>query len=156
MTTVAALNARSRYASMSPAEKEARKAQMREYARAHRPPKKVRQRRIGASTSRKEWPQIRIIETKLSLASCADCDLPCEDWNHVMFAFDHLDPTIKLFSMAKASKVKGLTMEMLVAELDKCELVCHNCHAFRTYIERHHDHNPRTEPVSGPEPLFEL
>ena len=73
-----------------------------------------------------------------------------------MFAFDHLDPTVKLFTMAKAYKVKNLTMDMLVAEMAKCELVCHNCHAFRTYIERAHDQNPRTEHVSGPEPLFEL
>ncbi len=160
MTTVASFNARARYASMSPADKEARKAQMREYMKTYVPKNAQKKRKAAASSrpliNKRQWVLETVVTTKLSLASCVDCDLPCEDWNHVMFAFDHLDPTVKLFSLSKAYKVKNLTLEMLVNEMAKCELVCHNCHAFRTYIERAHDNNPRTEHVSGPEPLFEL
>lgn len=148
------LNARNRYNSLSPAAREARKEQMREYAKKHRRPK------IGFATrdnnkAKKVWVQVLIVETKLAIGACADCGLPCEDWNHVMFAFDHLVPKEKLFTMSKAYKVRGVTKEMLIAEMNKCELVCHNCHAFRTYIERHHDHNPRKEPAPTHLPLFE-
>jgi hypothetical protein len=154
MNQLANINARNRYNSLSPVAKEARKEQMREYARQHRRPK------IGFATrdgnkARVVWVQVLIVETKIAIGSCADCGLPCEDWNHVMFAFDHLVPREKLFSMSKAYKVRGVTKEMLIAEMEKCELVCHNCHAFRTYIERHHDYRPRLEPVSSPLPLFE-
>ena len=157
--SLANMNARSRYQTMTPVQKEARKAQMREYARNHRPaPKisKIGSRKKNASNSRREWSGVVIIERKLLIGSCLDCDLPCEEWNHVMFAFDHLDPSIKCFSMSKAAKIKGLTLEALNAEMDKCELVCHNCHAFRTYVERAHDQAPRLEPVAGLTPLFEL
>ena len=151
-----ALNARNRYNMMSPAQKEARKAQMREYAKAHRPVPNYQPRVRANSFSRKEWATLTIITKKLELASCTDCGLPCEEWNHVMFAFDHLDPALKLFSLSKAAKVKGLTMEMLVAEFDKCQLVCHNCHAYRTFVERHHDCHIKHDAISGPEPLFTL
>jgi hypothetical protein len=42
-------------------------------------------------------------------------------------AFHHLDPTQKDFGLAKS----GLTRswEKMKEELDKCILVCHNCHA---------------------------
>jgi hypothetical protein len=147
------LNARNRYNSLSPAAKEARKEQMREYAKKHRRPKVSRVR--GGNKARVVWAQVLIVETKIAIGACTDCGLPCEDWNHVMFAFDHLVPKDKLFSMSKAQKVFNLTKEILIAEMNKCELVCHNCHAFRTWIERHHDYKPRLEPVSSPLPLFE-
>jgi hypothetical protein len=147
------LNARNRYNSLSPAAKEARKQQMREYAKKHRRPKVSRVR--SGNKARVVWAQVLIVETKIAIGACTDCGLPCEDWNHVMFAFDHLVPKDKLFSMSKAQKVFNLTKEILIAEMNKCELVCHNCHAFRTYIERHHDYKPRLEPISSPLPLFE-
>ena len=147
------LNARRRYEALSPAAKEARKKQMREYAKKHRRPKVSRIR--SGNKARKVWVQVLIVETKIGIGACTDCGLPCEDWNHVMFAFDHLEPKEKLFSLSKAMKVCNITKEILIAEMNKCELVCHNCHAFRTYIERHHDNYPRLEPVSSPLPLFE-
>lgn len=39
--------------------------------------------------------------------------------------FHHLDPTVKEFHLGEA---RGLKIETLRAELDKCELVCRNCH----------------------------
>ena len=147
------LNARRRYDALSPADKEARKEQMREYSRKHRRPKVSPIR--GGNKARKVWVQVLIVETKIAIGGCTDCGLPCQDWNHVMFAFDHLVPKEKLFSLSKAQKVRNITKEILLAEINKCQLVCHNCHAFRTYIERHHDNNPRIEPVSSPLPLFE-
>ena len=48
--------------------------------------------------------------------------------------FDHLgDDKDKAVSSMAASPVK---LERLKAEIDKCEIVCANCHAVRTYQRR--------------------
>ena len=39
--------------------------------------------------------------------------------------FHHLDPTVKEFHLGEA---RGFNIEKLRAELDKCILVCRNCH----------------------------
>jgi hypothetical protein len=62
-----------------------------------------------------------------------------------MFAFDHLDPALKSFALSKAYQITGITKEQIDDEIAKCELVCHNCHAFRTWIERQHDQNERCD-----------
>jgi hypothetical protein len=79
-----------------------------------------------------------IDSVKVKLGKCVDCELPCEAWNVVMFAFDHLDPTVKSFSLSKAQQQKGCNQPLIDAEIAKCELVCHNCHAYRTWVERAH------------------
>ena len=40
--------------------------------------------------------------------------------------FHHTDPTVKEFHLGEA---RGRKVEVLRQELDKCELVCRNCHA---------------------------
>jgi len=70
-------------------------------------------------------------ETKRTLVDykggcCMDChnSFPLE-----CFHFDHRDPFTKLFDIgAKMNR----PMELLKAEVDKCDLVCANCHAIRT------------------------
>jgi len=81
-----------------------------------------------------------VTECKLELGHCHDCKLLCEDWNYCMFAFDHLDPKLKSFGLSNAYKVPGITKQMIVDEIAKCQLVCHNCHAFRTWVNRDHDY----------------
>ena len=98
---------------------------------------KLKGRRTGKV---KKTKQDYVNEVKVQIGACVDCGLPCEDWNVVMFAFDHLNPEQKLFGLSKAQKY---TYEEIDAEIAKCELVCHNCHAFRTWVERHHDNVAR-------------
>lgn len=66
---------------------------------------------------------------------CADCGgiFPptCMDW-------DHTDPSQKEFNIAKAVS-ELYTKEKIHAEIDKCELVCANCHRIRTAIQRGDD-----------------
>jgi hypothetical protein len=98
----------------------------------------------------------RYVDTvKVQKGSCADCGLLCEEWNVVMFAFDHLDPSQKSFALSKA---RAHTFEDIDTEIAKCELVCHNCHAFRTWIERHHDNlaHDNTEALNCRPTLFNL
>ncbi len=83
-----------------------------------------------------------IIEQKIALKECLDCGLVCEEWNHVMFAFDHIDPATKSFAISKA-RTSNVTLQMIMDEIKKCDLLCHNCHAFRTWVFRDHDVSKR-------------
>jgi hypothetical protein len=60
-------------------------------------------------------------------------DTPCTDCGNcyppIAMGFDHLPEFEKSFNITSGS-VKG--REVVLAELAKCELVCHNCHAIRT------------------------
>ena len=52
--------------------------------------------------------------------------------NHIMFCYDHLVRTTKIDTVAKLSYS---TIAKLEAEMLKCQLLCHNCHAMKTYEE---------------------
>ena len=68
---------------------------------------------------------------KFEAGHCADCLMEVQDWNHVMFAWDHQKQYEKLFNLSKASMY---SVQEIKDELLKCQLVCHNCHAMRTYV----------------------
>jgi hypothetical protein len=60
---------------------------------------------------------------------CVDCG---EDRNiPALYDFHHLDPSKKDFSIGKSA----LVFESLKKELDKCILLCSNCHRIRHYNE---------------------
>ena len=63
----------------------------------------------------------------LQESSCMDCK--CNDW--VVFEFDHRDPTEKVENVS-ALMGKG-KMAKMISEIKKCDVVCANCHARRTY-----------------------
>ncbi len=60
---------------------------------------------------------------------CADCGQNFPPW---VMDFDHRDPTTKSFALA-AGKALLKSREVLIAEIAKCDVVCANCHAIRTY-----------------------
>lgn len=66
---------------------------------------------------------------ELRRVPCADCGgiFP----PHVM-DFDHRDPSEKLFAIT-GGHAPLLSRQKLIAEIDKCDIVCANCHALRTY-----------------------
>lgn len=80
----------------------------------------------------KKYDHVR--DAKILAGQCADCGFPCDEVTHVCFAWDHIDPSTKSFSLSKSHLH---TWDEINAELAKCELVCHNCHAIRTYLEGH-------------------
>jgi hypothetical protein len=61
---------------------------------------------------------------------CTDCGIA---YPHYVMQFDHLRD--KLFDVSTAVTRK-LSVAKLLAEVAKCELVCANCHATRTYLRR--------------------
>jgi hypothetical protein len=84
---------------------------------------------------------------KIEIGECVDCGLICDEWTFLAFAFDHLDRTTKIAAISKmVHKPKKYPLHIIIAEIAKCELVCHCCHAFRTYLGDHHkDQNIRPE-----------
>ena len=65
-------------------------------------------------------------------SSCLDCGLNYPEAPYVVFEFHHRNPEKKLFSWDKArlySKTKRNT------ELEKCDLLCSNCHKVRHHKE---------------------
>lgn len=62
---------------------------------------------------------------------CADCAV---SYNFYVMQFDHVNGD-KEFNLAHAHK-KGWSDARVLSEIAKCEVVCANCHAERTYKRR--------------------
>ena len=134
---------------LTPAERERRLVNMRAYQKRRYKEIRLRQglmpgqrkARISQKLNNSRTAMLEyVVQCKLELGHCYDCQLSCEAWNYCMFAFDHLDPKLKSFGLSNAYKVPGITKQMIVDEIAKCQLVCHNCHAFRTWVNRDHDY----------------
>ena len=64
---------------------------------------------------------------------CADCNIAYPYW---IMQFDHIDGN-KLFTIGNSTSSRYTSVDNLIAEINKCEVVCANCHANRTYIRSH-------------------
>jgi hypothetical protein len=60
---------------------------------------------------------------------CADCGGVFSPW---VLDFDHRDPTKKAFNLM-SGRAMLMSRSRLMGELEKCDIVCANCHAARTY-----------------------
>ncbi len=61
---------------------------------------------------------------------CTDCGVKYQPW---IMHFDHLDATEKEKDVSKLAGNRAANKNRILAEIAKCELVCANCHADRTY-----------------------
>ena len=61
-------------------------------------------------------------------------DVPCMDcgvrYPPFVMDFDHRDPATKVRGVGS---MQTSSVEMLMAEIEKCDVVCSNCHRVRTY-----------------------
>jgi len=57
---------------------------------------------------------------------CVRCGSTCN------LHFDHIDPTTKVNSIARMSSMSQVKFD---AEIDKCQLLCENCHKMKTEAE---------------------
>ena|ERR1700744_1406476 len=64
----------------------------------------------------------------LCRSSCADCS---ED-DPIVLQFDHLPQYEKSFGIADAVSGSTRSWKLIQSEIDKCEIVCANCHIRRT------------------------
>jgi len=64
---------------------------------------------------------------------CKHCSLAYTSKNAIVFDFHHLDPTTKSFKLASKTNT---TPEKFMAEVNKCILLCSNCHRLLHENER--------------------
>lgn len=62
----------------------------------------------------------------LSKCKCADCG----ETNPIILEFDHINPQNKAHTIAKMLPTH--LWESILVEIEKCEVVCANCHKIRT------------------------
>lgn len=103
----------------------------REYAKAHY--SENRSTYIGGRVTRHRTERAEVVAliAQAKAKPCADCGVQYPA--HVM-QFDHVRGT-KHFGIANAVNV-GPSRARLLAEIEKCEVVCANCHAERTWVRR--------------------
>jgi hypothetical protein len=80
---------------------------------------------------RNRWRHKADLLDQIRSVSCMDCGgrfAPCA------MEFDHRDPGEKLFAVSQ--RIANLGWERLKAEVDKCDIVCTNCHRLRTFERR--------------------
>lgn len=74
--------------------------------------------------------------------SCAECGE--DDFSELQF--DHIDPSTKVFTIAHGwSRKKQIVYE----ELDKCQLLCRNCHEEKTIEDLGHQQELRNVSRAG-------
>lgn len=68
-------------------------------------------------------------------------DKPCTDcggrFPAVCMDFDHRDPSEKFLAVS-VMVVRGISLKRILAEIDKCDLVCANCHRVRSEKRGHY------------------
>lgn len=94
-------------------------------------------RRKQCQSCRTKWKQNRRLDRKAELVEfygniCLDCGYSGPSF---MFDFDHNNPEEKEFEISTGIS-KWYSMEVLIQEADKCDLLCANCHRLRTHKQR--------------------
>ena len=81
-------------------------------------------RQRAERNKKKDW----ITQYKLENSVCTDCKI---SYPPQILDFDHLKD--KKFSIS-GKGVKDNTLDAIIKEIEKCEIVCANCHRHRTYM----------------------
>lgn len=61
---------------------------------------------------------------------CADCNGLFSPWQ---MDFDHRDSTTKIDDISALCLIKRASVKIILEEIQKCDLVCANCHRDRTH-----------------------
>ena len=83
----------------------------------------------------REWRRTKRSKSKDFLlqfkqSPCTDCGIRYDPW---IMEFDHLHDKVACIS---SLSFRGYSFSTLLKEIGKCEVVCANCHANRTYLRR--------------------
>lgn len=79
-----------------------------------------------------------------SNAGCSDCGIT----DHRVLEFDHLPGKGKTAGVGEAA-LRGWSQERLLREIERCEVVCSNCHRIRTWERRQSEASGGTEDTPG-------
>lgn len=88
--------------------------------------------KIKAKNLKYYRPRERLI-TQVKSVPCMDCK---RQYPAYVMDLDHRDRTTKLFGIGNGH---GRNMEILIAEIAKCDVVCSNCHRERTFGGRENE-----------------
>lgn len=91
---------------------------------------KIRQLPLAKKRKQKYLDERKEILTKLKNKPCADCNKFYPPW---VMDFDHRDGKTKLGSVSFLTFRKLLKFDKILEEIEKCDLVCANCHRERTH-----------------------
>ena len=72
---------------------------------------------------------------RIKMQPCMDCGIQYNPWQ---MHFDHRDPSTKVRNVAAMVCGGNRTTTRIDEEIAKCDLVCANCHADRTYKKKHY------------------
>jgi len=85
--------------------------------------------RLRKAQNKKRGLLRRAIQEAKTDVPCADCK---EVFPYYVMDFDHRPGVKKEFTIGTTSN--ATSMEALIAEMAKCDIVCANCHRHRTFI----------------------
>ena len=89
---------------------------------------KAKQRKAQAEAQSRKRNRVReYIRDQKDNKPCMDCD---QVFRYYVLQHDHRDPSGKVDSINRLAR--GANMTAVKAEIEKCDLVCANCHAERT------------------------
>ena len=74
------------------------------------------------------WKRRKIQAIQYKGSKCIDCNISYPNANPVIFDFHHLDPSQKDYDW---NKLRLMSLDKIKKELDKCVLLCSNCHRVR-------------------------
>jgi len=112
-------------------------AWMRQQAAKKRPKYKFRNGRKFYKDNIKKRNKAFVAELKLAAKECCDCGLTITVETLYLFDFDHREPRKKQFTL---SQVRTESLDTIRREVEKCDVVCKNCHAHRTHRQRKQEH----------------
>jgi hypothetical protein len=87
--------------------------------------------RIRARDKKKYKERVEYINALKIARGCVDCGYRAHP---VALQFDHRDPAKKKFAIS--SRMNN-NWEVILAEIEKCDVRCANCHQIRTFEEGH-------------------
>jgi 5-methylcytosine-specific restriction endonuclease McrA len=90
---------------------------------------RVSKRNTGNNQNRK-LRRLELRKKMLDFLSCRNC-LICGEADPVVLEFDHIDPSQKDFSIS-VGIVKVFSWERILEEINKCQILCANCHRRKT------------------------
>lgn len=101
-----------------------------ERIRAEAPPDEELPQKGNAARQRRANRKRRALLDEQKSKPCADCD---GKFSPEVMEFDHRPGETKSFNIGS---MKRLSIKKLMREIEKCDVVCANCHRLRTHVER--------------------
>ncbi len=87
------------------------------------------------SRKRKHENRKKIMELKVNIGECAMCERKVIEAETAGYDFDHLDGQIKYERIANLVRDGYSWKNTILPEIEKCRLICANCHAKHTKIQ---------------------